>query len=349
MRRVPIASAILLSALCADAQFTQAPLARSSVVPSPLVPINDLGATRYKGQQGGLYAAGSNDMSAAHRAVGITRANLVQPLDTNGNPDANGKIVFLAIGMSNTTQEFCFNTGSGCATGTFKAQAAADATVDTSKLVIVDGSQAFVTADQWDNSADTAFDTVRDVRLAASSVTEAQVQIVWAKHARATPNVNLPSASADAYSLETNLGNGMRAIKTRYPNIQIVFISSRSYGGYATGTLNPEPYAYETGFGVKWVIDAQIVQMNGGGTDSQSGDLNYSNGTAPWISWGPYLWANGTTQRYDGLSYASSDYQTDGTHPSQAGRTTIAGLLLTFLKASPFSKCWFLAAHPACE
>src|SRR5262249_44137727 len=71
-----------------------------------LVPLNDLGAGFYQGMQGGLYPGGSNLRPAAHNAAGIAIANAIGPLDTLGNPDAAGKVVFVSIGFSNCTQEF---------------------------------------------------------------------------------------------------------------------------------------------------------------------------------------------------------------------------------------------------
>jgi len=75
------------------------------------------------------------------------------------------------------------------------------------------------------------------------------------------------------------MGTIVRVLKTRYPNMKQVFFSSRIYGGYGGG-LNPEPEAYESGFAVKWLIQAQIRQMESGGVvqDARAGDLNLNTG-----------------------------------------------------------------------
>jgi hypothetical protein len=171
-----------------------------------------------------------------------------------------------------------------------------------------------------------------------------QVQVAWVKVANATPTTALPSASADAYTLETQMGNIVRAMKTRYANLRLVYFSSRIYAGYATTTLNPEPYAYESGFAVKWIVQAQIDQMRNAGivVDSRAGDLNYLTG-APWIAWGPYVWANGATPRSDGLAWLQADLQSDGTHPSQSGQRKVGTQLLFFFKTAPTTRSWFLA------
>jgi hypothetical protein len=74
--------------------------------------------------------------------------------------------------------------------------------------------------------------------------------------------------------------------------------------------------------------------------DARAGDLNLATG-APWIAWGPYLWADGTTPRSDGLTWAASDFAADGTHPATSGRTKVADMLVTFFLNSPYTKCWF--------
>lgn len=318
------------------------------------VPINDLGTGLYLGQfQGGLYPGGSNVMPAAHWVEGLARAAAVQPRNAAGQPDVGGRIVMVSIGMSNTTQEYC-SQGSGepCDAWTFTGRAVRREDVDRRHLVIVNGAAGGQAAGSWDSPIDPNYTRVRDQVLAPRGLTEAQVQVAWVKVANAQPAVALPTPSADAYQLEIQTGNIVRAMKVRYPNLQMVFLSSRIYAGYATTALNPEPYAYESAFGAKWVIEAQINQMAPNGMpDPQAGNLNYSGPTAvaPWIAWGPYLWADGMTPRSDGLIWRCSDLVQDGTHPSpgvDGGRAKVGLLLERFFfgegTPNPLAAPWLL-------
>ena len=333
--------------------------------PANMVPINDLGTGTYLGYQGGLYPGGSNTLSGTQRDEGLIRAASIQPLDTNGNPSSSGKIVMVSAGMSNTTQEFCSgfngniadqnrsywpnmtsNTSIQCNTWTFGGQAWADPAVNHSALTIVDGAQPGVTANRWaDDSAapDNPYDTVRN-KLTTVGLTVKQVQIVWMKHANIKKAGPLQQgfATSEAVNLEKQQGTTLRLMKNRWPNLKMVFISTRTYGGYSLDTINPEPYAYESGFGTKWLIEDQINQMAGAGVDAQGGDLNYDT-VAPWVAWGAYLWANDNNARSDGLTYVASDFDAfDGRHPSQSGEQKVGTLLLNFFKTSPYTQCWFL-------
>ena len=49
---------------------------------------------------------------------------------------------------------------------------------------------------------------------------------------------------------------------------------------------------------------------------------------SPWIAWGPYLWADGTTPRSDGLFYECSDLDDDGIHPGEGVTQKVTMLLL---------------------
>lgn len=284
-------------------------------------------------------------MPASHAALGATFARNIRRLNTAGQPDANGRVVLLSVGMSNATQEFCGGGPTSCQSVSFVGQALADPAVNRSHLVMVDGAQGGRVIVDWDNTTDATFTTVRDTRLPALGVTEAQVQVIWLKQATPGPTVALPAAGADAYTIVAGLGNVVRTLKLRYPNLQIVFLSSRIYAGYAqAGTLNPEPFAYESGFAVKWLIEAQVTQGQDGPADARAGDLR-AGVVAPWLAWGPYLWANGATPRDDGLVWVPGDFQSDFTHPNTSARQKVGAMLLTFMKTSPQAACWFLAGQ----
>ncbi len=316
-----------------------------SVTSVGITPLSELGAGLYLGQfQGGLYPGGLNTPPPAHEAEGLTRAADMQPLDTDGLPSPTGKVVMMSIGMSNTTQEFCSQSAfEPCDSWTFMGQAADDPRVNQTTLRIVNGAMGGQAASSWDSPTDANYDRVRDDVLAPRGLTEAQVQVVWIKQANPGPTSSLPNSNADAYVLETNLGNIVRSVRIRYPNIKIAFLSSRIYAGYASTGLNPEPYAYESGFSMKWLIEAQINQMAGGPIDPQSGDLDY-NSASPWLAWGPYLWADGLLPRGDGLIWECADLQSDGTHPAMSGEQKVGTMLLDFMLNSPFSEPWLRAA-----
>ena len=61
----------------------------------------------------------------------------------------------------------------------------------------------------------------------------------------------------------------------------------------------------------------------------------------PWVAWGPYLWADGTRARSDGLEWNCSDFASDGTHPDAAGASKVAHRLLSFFQHNPTTRSWF--------
>jgi hypothetical protein len=295
---------------------------------------------RYFGYEGGLYPGVANQPPAVHRDTGLVRARSVQPLDTSGKPDPAGKIVLLSVGMSNTTQEFCSAQWRGpCESWSFVGQALREGGLHPA-LVLVNGANGGQTAQLWAAPGSPNYDRVRDQALRPQGLSEAQVQAVWLKVADAGPTVSLPAPNADAIQLLRLMGDDVRALRARYPNLKLVFVSSRIYGGYATTQLNPEPYAYESGFAVRWLIGAQIEQMRSGTRDPNAGDLAY--GSTPWLAWGPYLWADGEKPRSDGLVWHRDELEADGTHPSRKGQEKVGQMLLDFFRNSPFTRCWFV-------
>ena len=254
-----------------------------------LKPLTELGAGEYHGSTGGLYPKGKNERPPTHEQAGLALAKLVQPLDASGKPSDDGKIVLLSIGMSNTSQA-----------STAFARQLSELPDRNPALVFVNGAQGGMTAkaiqDPNDGGTGNRYWTTVDQRLKDAKVTAAQVQAVWIKQADAGPTSGFPDY---AKTLQAELGKIVQVVAQRYPNVKLAYLSSRTFGGYAKTRLNPEPYAYESAFAVKWLIEDQINQN----ADPQSKKLR-----TPWLSWGPYLWANGTTKRLDGLFYDEADF-----------------------------------------
>lgn len=313
-----------------------------------LTPLNDLGAGLYLNQfQGGLYPGGANVLPAAHAAAGATFADSIEPLDLDGVPDPEGKYVLLSIGMSNTTQEFCSHGGQEpCDPWTFMGQAAVNDAVNGTTLVIANGARGGQAAAAWTSPQHQNYDRIQETVLAPKGLSEAQVQVAWVKVANPGPTESLPAPNADAYALLGYMGDIARALKARYPNLKLAFFTSRIYAGYASSPLNPEPYSYESAFAVKWLIEAQITQMTGGGVDPIAGDLDHGT-VAPWMAWGPYPWADGLVPRSDGLIWTCDDMQSDGTHPATSGEEKVGTMLLEFFLNSPLTESWFVSGGVA--
>ncbi len=294
---------------------------------SRLKPLSELGAGEYQGFPGGLYPGGKNERPAGHEAAGLRLARQVRPLGADGKPSPDGKIVLLSVGMSNTSQAFT----------AFKKLADQDRDKNP-HLVLVNGAQggmtAFATQDPDDRRTGTRFWATVDERLKEAGVTRAQVQAVWIKQADAGPSSGFPQY---ARTLENELTRIVQVLARRFPNLKLTYLSSRTYGGYAKTRLNPEPYAYESGFSVKWLIEKQLQ-----GDPALNYDPAKGRVTAPWLSWGPYLWANGSVKRADGFSYEEGDFAADGTHESPSGQRKVGHLLLDFFKHDPTTRPWFV-------
>lgn len=283
-----------------------------------LTALTDMGADSYQGQSGGLYPGGGNTAPGAHLSAGMSLASAIVPLDRDGLPDPAGRYALISIGMSNTTQEF----------QAFMALASTDSSKDP-RLAIVDGAQGGQTATDWANPGCACWTTLEN-RIQQAGLTRAQVAAAWVKLANSQPSGDWPTATVQ---LKTDTVRVVLALAARFPNLRVAYLSSRIYAGYATTTLNPEPYAYQSGFAVRWVIQDQLSGLLPFGGPSRA---------APWMAWGPYLWANGLTPRSDGLTWACGEFAADGTHPGTAGRQKVGQLLLRFFQTDPTAREWFV-------
>jgi hypothetical protein len=309
-----------------------APPALETKTSTGCVPLCDMtAADRYKGEDGGLYGGGRNTPSEAHLKAALAEAAKIQPLDADGKSSPSGKIVLITHGMSAATME----------SQAFLKLANADPSKSPTVLLI-DGAQGGIDSRKWvedihTRRGDSPWDRLEH-RIKSAGVTPQQVQVLWMKHAIAMKNDGrmrqFGQFPEHAQQLKDDVAEILRMLKQRYPNLKLAYVSSRSYGGYTSIALNPEPYAYESAFAVRWLIQDQIKGLQ---------SLSYTAGKAPLLLWGPYLWADGELGRKsDALVYHRQDYRDDGTHPSDSGQQKIAEQLLRFFTTDPTARSWFV-------
>lgn len=313
---------------------------------SCLVSISNLKTGFYKSFQGGLYPGGVNERPQNHTNKGIAIANSLKPLDDEGNVnELDGKIVMASIGVSNTSIEF-----------TPFIDLASNAVNTNAKLVIVNGAVGGNDLVKWVNNSDNdsiAPYSVFNNRLFEAHVTAKQVQVLWIKHAFAD-NPEKGDFPVHAQLFQDYLKQLIHILYEKMPNLKLVYLSSRTRAyTYELRKNSPEPYAYELGFGVKWLVEEQI-----NGNPELNFDPILGAVKAPWISWGPYIWANDeSSPNPDGFFWECQDTRSvdefddqgmltntaDFMHPSKAyGAPKIGAALYGFFTSDPTSTPWFL-------
>jgi hypothetical protein len=251
---------------------------------------------------------------------------------------SNGRIGVVSIGMSNTRSAFHGFLGRS--------------SIDSGRnpqVIVVNGAQDTQTAEFWMSPTLSTW-RVLDQRLQAAGVTPAQVQVAWIKLTDPNPAGN-GAFPEHARLLQSRLEGVVRSLRTRFPNIQLAYLSSRTraYTVDPAG-LSPEPWAYETGFSVRWLIEKQMSGDASLNFDAAAGPV-----VAPVVLWGPYLWADGTTMRSDGFQWQCNDLvHVDYVHPSNNGVAKIGTLIHTFFKSDPTAAAWYLrhnagGSAPTCQ
>ncbi len=291
------------------------------IVPRPLTEMTGL----YKGTDPGLYGGGTNTPPPSQAIAASGAAAQIQPLDRAGMPSPRGRIGLVSIGPSTTQSEFA----------AFQHLLSADPRV-ASDLVTVNGAQSGVVAQSWANTLDPWI--VLDQRLASVGVSREQVQVVWIKAGHLYPfrDGEFPQHVGAYANILTSI---VQQAKQTFPNLQIAYLTSQLNFSYAEEPVQPEPFAFESAFGVREVIKRQIA-----GSPTLNADPNLGPVAAPVMLWGPYIWADTTTPRLsDGLQWLPSDFQPDGIHHSAQGNLKVAQLLLDFLVTDPWAQSWFLA------
>jgi hypothetical protein len=289
----------------------------------------------YHGLPGGLYPDGANEPPAEHAAIG---ADLAHSLD--GQP-----VVLMSIGMSNASQAWWAGAWDKPNPNAWSfAGQCRDSALVSPDVTIVNGAKHAQTAEDWQSGSEN-YSRIRDFVLAPRGLTPDDVTVLWVKLCN---KVNdgplpplLPDENADAWQLRDAAEGVRTALEAEYPNAQLIFVSTRSYAGYAgidplPDVASPEPYAYEGAFGLRAFIAAHLGE------------------SAPWIGWGPYWWGDGeedgwTCDLYqpDGIHHAApKDWDPEQPASEQGGEAKQAKMLFDFFLSDECAWPWF-AATPA--
>jgi lysophospholipase L1-like esterase len=232
----------------------------------------------------------------------------------------DGVIGVVCIGMSNSAQE--------CNRWIQQVTAAWQGEVNPA-VRIVNCAVGAHAIERW---VDPAFDAVLwDAcianKLAARGVRPEQVRVLYHKAANQFGAAGgqlppLPAPNANYHLFITNHQAFAARVRTRFPAVQAVYTTGRSYGGFApAGSPRGEPQAYEESHALNsWLRQNPSVD-------------------GVWYGWGPYIWAPPCTsgvQNGAGLCYDRDDYRDDGVHPTAAGELKIARLIHDRFRREPW-------------
>ena len=236
-------------------------------------------------------------------------------LTDNGSPvvsPVDGIIGVVCVGMSNANQE-CTD---------FQARVRTEFAAEVDDAVrVVNCAVGGHAIERWVDPAydATLWDRCVTVRLPEAGVRLDQVRVMWHKAANQFTTgpggavlPAYPAPGSDFGAFQRNLTAFAARVTSKFPALQAVYTSSRSYGGFAGTAARGEPLSYEEGHALNvWL--------------APNGSID-----GVWYGWGPYLWAPACTSGVtngSGVCYDRADYVADGIHPSASGQTKVSRML----------------------
>ncbi len=294
-------------------------------------PLPDLGTNKFNGFSGGLYSNGKNAPQGNYLTDAMAMAMNIVPLDTTGNPSANGTIILAGVGASNPRTEF----------EAFTSIAAVNSKVNPRIRMLntcIGGQGVQKMNVSNDNYWISAFKMLDSMKLSAK-----QVQVVWIETDNTgNKDTGFPSAPT---ALVGDLKVLLQTLKLKFPNLKLCYLSARAYSGWAppsgsgvgSGLLAPRDYF--NGWAIKWLIDSAAQGASG---FSYKG----SGVKIPLPLYGSYNWTNGNQTRKDGFSLdCNTDVGGDGLHLSALGEQKIGQNIYNNFATDTTAKLWFLKSN----
>lgn len=253
----------------------------------PDIPINNPSSFIYAGQSSGLYTWGNQLIANSYKTDYINANQEIKTLNSLGVSSVNGKIGILQIGGSNP----------GILFNGIEHARLNDAGFG-SKLTFVNAGLNSMDLSNMLSPAAQYWSTVQTL-LSQKGINSSQVQVLFCVQDNLT---NSDTKFSRAVSLKYDYITLLNTVRTKFPNCKVFLIGDRGYTGYSTDPRHKEPIGYLNGWGVKLFVQ------------------EYSNGVMPeypFVNWLDYYWANGTTDRFDGLDYEHTDFN-GGIHFTEA-------------------------------
>ncbi len=296
------------------------------------IPLTDLGAGYYMGYQGGLFPGGSNTDPNPHFNDGKNISKQIKPLDTLNNIDyINGMIALIGIGASVASDPF----------NVWKEEMNATDWPGVNKCLNTKGN--FIGGKTMNDMLDPESDYWSNFLsgLANKNIAPNQVQVAWMLLMSETDTNDLD------YFIDTVSSQYIYILHKLLdicPNLQQVFISGMHYSGYTAPEHKRynyirEPYAYWNNLAIKNVIGRQI---NGDTALIYSG----AGKNAPFITWGPYFWADGINPRMtDSLTWTCDNFRDDtiggGFHLKDEYKFKESDPIADYFMNNAITKIWY--------
>lgn len=327
---------LLAIAICYSISFkANAQLVLCDLDSSGLIPLNDLGTGYYLGKQGGFFPGGTltENPASTHFKKGKNFAKNLQPLDSLGNINYDGGVVLMGgFGPSvpGHMLDHFVPIVRDTADDTYLTNICFDAINMGAGGKGLDYAIGADSTKYWNQMLK---------KIDTKGYTAEQLQVGWMYFNDKYDSLGAESTFPESPErIADDLAYYLSELMERFPNIKIMFVSGRHYGGFADSTLEQypaigEPASYWNNFAVKWLIERQIV-----GNPA----LKYfgTGAKVPFITWGPYYWADGGIPRAtDGVLYQCSDFSDeDGFHLTDSTYERDAIALMDVMYTSEFAK-----------
>ena len=241
-------------------------------------PNNDPDQFVYEGLNSGLYPWGNNLINNQFKTDYINICKSIANINALGKTEATENTVILTLGPSNPHKIF---------EGINYAQLGDAGFGDNIRFI--NGAMGGIDFNDILNYNGPYWIQV-DSLLQSQNITALQVQVIFCIE---DDLLNQDTTIARAFQLKENYILLLEEIRLKFPNCILFLTGDKGYNNYSLAERFSEPKGYLNGWAIKLLVE------------------DYINGNLPeypFINWLDYYWADGETQRWDGLTYTLSDF-----------------------------------------